>query len=307
MSKISRFALITAVVAAAALTGAAISYFTMGLFSGGERTPTWIDEEASADVRGLGDIRAEAGSADIRVRPAAGEELGVSLHGSAGGERPELLPRLVVERRDDILEIRISRPRKVHLSVVELMGHLTLELEIPHGYGRALSLSAGSGDIDAADLTLGELSLTTGSGDMNLDSVTVSGLDTGSGSGDLTARELSAESARFEAASGEIRITSYRGGAEVVTGSGDVRLRLEELGGDLDIGTASGDVRLEVPEAANFRFQARSTSGDITSRIRLMPAEVPAGEGRHVLAGRLGSGRHLITVSTASGDITLAH
>jgi lia operon protein LiaG len=307
MSRISKLALVTAIVAAAAIAGAAISYFRSGITrqGSGNYTLARVDDEKSFDSRDLSAVHIATGSTDVHTRTAPGSSLTARLHGSVGSDRPEHMPRLFTERRGGVLEIRIERPRRIGLFLGDLVGRLTFDLTLPEDYHQTLTVESGSGDVSLSSHRLELLSLSTGSGDINLESVACASLTTSSGSGDQTARELSSDEARLESASGDIRIAAYRGGAEISTGSGDVRLQFQELAGNVSADTGSGDVVLILPESADFRLEARSASGDISNAFPLQPGTLSREGGRKSLGGSLGSGAYLISVRTASGDIKL--
>ena len=308
MTRLSKFVLVTAIIAAAAIAGAAISYFTTGIIRGGSGRQNIIpmDEEQSFTARDLGAIRIATGSTDIRIVTTAGTAVIARLHGSVGSASRRTLPRLIAGQKDGVLEIRTERPERIGLSITDLIGHLTLELSIPADYRQELTVKTGSGDITVSSLRCSFLDISTGSGDMTLRDITAATLHTNSGSGDLTARELSGDTSLLVSASGDIRIEAYRGGADVRTSSGDVRLQFGELTGNIAISTASSDVFLTVPGTSEFRLQARSSSGKITSRFPLQPSGLAQESGRRFLAGTLGRGRYQIDLSTSSGDIILS-
>ena len=69
-----------------------------------------------------------------------------------------------------------------------------------------------------------------------------------------------------------------------------------------EVRTSSGTVVLHVPGTANFRFYARTSSGDIDTQI---PIVMEGTTGKHELRARIGDGKARVEIETSSGKISL--
>ncbi len=150
--------------------------------------------------------------------------------------------------------------------------------------GANLTLSTGSGDINATNLKVAQLNQRTGSGNFHLNNFS-GGLQAETGSGDIRLdgrnelREI-----RFQTGSGEIRANArFIGTSEgsIKTGSGDVVLTLRQDGDKspgFDIQTGSGDIGGKLPGVTFNRRDKHNVT-------------IP--------------GSPLITVRTGSGDVSV--
>jgi len=188
---------------------------------------------------------------------------------------------------------------------------------IAQGIGRDANLTSGSGSITASDIG-GALSASTGSGSLAIDRVRGE-LRVKSGSGDIRATGIGG-AASAETGSGDIRVeVSGTGEVSASSGSGDLTitgargaLRAKAASGDVtvdgtpgaawEVRSASGDVVLTLPATAAFTLDARSNSGRIDSKA---PVTVQGDLAKGTLRGEVRGGGPAITISTASGDITI--
>lgn len=84
--------------------------------------------------------------------------------------------------------------------------------------------------------------------------------------------------------------------------SGDMTLTSMSPNKNATLDSTSGDVTLYMPENAQFRLNAASTSGNVNCDFLITLA---TGASEHNIAGAVGSGRNLIAVRTISGDINI--
>lgn len=125
----------------------------------------------------------------------------------------------------------------------------------------------------------------TGSGDITVEAALE--VDLRTGSGDIALNDVDGN-VWIETGSGDVRARNlFAARVDVITGSGDVGLQIEELFDRVRVKTGSGDVQLTVPPAT-YDISARTGSGDVNVR--------------GVTSGSSGS---RIDVQTGSGDILI--
>jgi len=166
-------------------------------------------------------------------------------------------------------------------------------------------LHTASGDMTAQNLTCGELlELHTVSGDMDLWTVRAGRISAGTASGEPTLGSIECDELHVESASGDIEVRDVRSGKiftgtasgdqtllnsdcsgniEMSTASGDIEIRDARCTGSIDLNSTSGDIRGELLPKENYRFSARSRTGDVN---------VPRTDGPC-----------LVEIHTTSGDI----
>jgi lia operon protein LiaG len=159
--------------------------------------------------------------------------------------------------------------------------------------------------VEISDQILSDLSVQTSSGDMRLNAVQASTIAMESSSGDHTAEGLNAGQATITSSSGEIRVRDLQGSVKAESSSGDITLRYREFTSDLEVRSSSGDVELFLTEAAEFRVEARASSGDIDCAFPVTLNGADSEARRNHLFGAVGEGTHRVVVRTSSGDITI--
>lgn len=158
-------------------------------------------------------------------------------------------------------------------------------------------LSTASGTVSAALDRVSGCSVSTASGDVSLtlDRVSDCSVDTASGKITLSG---SAERIRTDSASGAAVCTvECRESLSVETASGDITVRARVLPEKTVINTSSGSVSLYTAEDAGFTAEVSTASGVFSSEL---PVTVVSEE-RY----RCGDGSAAVSVSTASGDISV--
>lgn len=181
----------------------------------------------------------------------------------------------------------------------------------------SLEVSVASADVTTDLLHSANADLSAASGDMNI--LLASDMENAafsSASGNITASLENAEAVRAEAASGDLFVTLTSAGQfSADTSSGEITLQADEIADlsvesasgevyaalakapdDASISTASGDVTVALPENADATVTVSTASGDFTSQLPV------------VMDGKtyaLGNGSGQMSISTASGDISI--
>jgi hypothetical protein len=262
-----RVVIITAIVAAGALVIAAI----IGFAAGGLRTVrfggsagTAFEESKSLQLGGVDLIEIRTVSEDIKILEGTGESVQVRLHGTVGTADGAAIPHLSAERKGNTVDIRVERERTFTVGLS--WNNLVLEVSIPKGYARRLSITAVSADIEVPDSRAAELSLATTSGTLRVGSI-------------------GAEQAELSSVSGDISVG--------------------KLTGSLRAHSTSGDISVSLPAEAGFRLDARSVSGRVSCGFPIQLSDGRVEGARHAMVGTVGSGRDALAIDTVSGDIAV--
>ncbi len=306
--KLKKIVIITAAVAVASLAIATILFFTIDNRRGWDWTePGGIEvkESESFSLQGLAEINVQTSSTDVLIIESAGNSLELLLHGSVFTGRKEAIPHLAAVQRDDVLEVTTQQEDGKKFVVGFFSSDLVLELRVPAAYRERIVVRTSSGDVTISDQVLSELSVDTSSGDIELSSLRASTLTAETSSGDQFLENLELEHSQLTSTSGRIRAEAFRGAAEAKSSSGDITLSYEAFNGDLEIRTSSGDVRLFLTDEADFRLQAKASSGDIQCDFPVTLAGADSEMSRNTLTGLIGEGTHQVMVTTSSGDITI--
>ncbi len=295
--------LITAAVAAAALGIAAV----IGLASGAFRTPTLtgagaltVDETRDFPTTGVSRVDVTVVSEGVRITQSADERISIRYHGTVRGVRPDALPTLSAGEANGTLTIRILHWPRVGLGM--LASQLSLDVALPRGYGKGLTVRTVSGDVEMADHGFTGLEVTTTSGDVRLQSMRAEQVSLRTTSGELTAAGLASVRSSLTTVSGEIDMRSMTGEVHARTTSGGVSLRYTAQPRAVEIDSTSGEVTLFLPPEAEFALDARSTSGSIRCDF---PLTVSGGRGEHALSGKTGKGSAAVRLRTVSGEIVV--
>lgn len=124
-------------------------------------------------------------------------------------------------------------------------------------------------------------------------------------SGDVEAQGLTGD-LRFHSVSGDLTVIDGAGGgvhAESV--SGDMVLDLDPTakGADVDLTTVSGEVAIRLPDPADARVEANTTTGTVTNAFDDL--RVSGQWGAKKITGSLGSGSGTLKATTVSGSLAL--
>lgn len=165
------------------------------------------------------------------------------------------------------------------------------------GQKGSLQISTTSGDITLGQVT-GDMTLSTTSGLIRLKEGQ-GDFDAESTSGDIRVGSLAG---RFDmdTTSGELSVSGIDSHGAAHSVSGDIQILLTGLAGDLDISTTSGTVELGFPKTASFQFCFDTTSGECQT---FFDDVLSFDSKRRNAKGQYGEGRHLVEISTVSGDL----
>ena len=103
--------------------------------------------------------------------------------------------------------------------------------------------------------------------------------------------------------SGDIRIKGFEGDIALKITSGKTAIDYASFDNTVQISSISGDVRLGLPQTAEFRLNARSTSGDIDCDFPITMTD--SSGSRRSIEGTVGSGTNTVIIKTVSGDIDI--
>jgi len=271
-----------------------------------------------------GRLQIKVTDADVRIRPAEGDEvrMNASFEIAAGSDeeadRVLEAAKLVVSSGGSYLDVRSNEEGDLGATIGQWITgepgglgsairqwvtgrprvELSLEVEAPRGC--ELRIEAVSGDLVVEGMA-GEQRYSTVSGDQYLTDLSGS-VRVGTVSGDATLRAASAIRLRAETVSGDLSV---------------IAPRLEELRAS----TISGDLEIEGEPAADGEHRIESVSGDLlfglvgnaTFDVRGIATDIHA-DMPHRVEGRMdrrrvviGSGGPTVIFSSMSGDIAVRH
>ena len=303
---LTRFIVIIAIVAVVALGLATVIGFAAGGFSPRQfgRAGVAVDERKSLELQGIDLLSVTFVSGKVLVVEGAGGSVEARVHGTVGVGSPDAVPHLVVERSGSSADIRLERKQPVSMGLY--WSNLVLEVSLPAGYMKKLTVKTVSADLEVADHTYSALQVSTTSGDLKVGAVSAADFRMSTTSGDLRAARVNAQRADISSVSGDVEVTLMTGDTSLRTTSGKASLTFEAVPGRIDAGSISGDITIALPLNAQFALDARSTSGKLTCGFPITIKENRSGGGRHVLSGTVGAGGSSVVVHTVSGDIGIA-
>ena len=302
--KWKKISFVSALVALVCLSIAAILLFTTGIVALGEGKSVTINEERTFDLEGIEAIDLSTISTDVRVGTSASGKIEARLSGTVATNYPEkAIPTLESEKGGRDLKIWTERRQKMVFVFSYHSSDLILELKLPTGYSGKLNVETVSGDLDVNDRVVPVLSLHTTSGNFELTDIEAARFNLSTTSGDIRGRGLKTEEAEFSSVSGDIQIKDFEGDVALKTTSGEIEIDYARYDNTVRMNSTSGDVSLDLPQTAEFRLNARSTSGNIDCDFPI--AITGSGAGRRSLEGIVGSGANTITIKTVSGDIDI--
>jgi lia operon protein LiaG len=297
---------ITTAVAIVSLGIAAVLFFATGMEGSWEPgNGITVDDQRTLDLYNIGEIEIRTSSTDVYVAASEGDTVVMHLHGTVYTGQVDVVPALSVEQSGEVLEISTERKEGRKWVLGFFSSDLILEIRVPQQYSGAVVVDTSSGEVEISDQVLSELSVETSSGDIRLNSIQAATILMESSSGDQTVEGLKAKHSKLISSSGEIRVKNLQGGAKAESSSGDITLRYSEFAADLEVRSSSGDVGLYLTESAEFRVEARASSGDIDCAFPVTLSEADGEMRRNRLFGTVGEGAHQVMVKTSSGDITI--
>jgi len=269
-----------------------------------------LSSDDTIRVRQYGDERRSVVFEDRRTDADGGTALTLSVPGKKGFT-------LFNWGSGHRLEIDLPSQYAHDLDLVSVSG----EIDLPEGFeGRALTLSSTSGGLVLGMSVVESATLSTTSGDIRTKGIqaenatlkSVSGcisagtltienqVDLNASSGDIHVNTLLCQMFDIKTISGQIGIiTSLSGGGVLRSTSGDILASGVEVNRAVSVDTVSGDVILSLVSGQNCDLKLSSISGDFHGDVPLSYANSHKSEA----TGTLGSGGHLVTVSTTSGEV----
>ena len=217
-------------------------------------------------------------SGDIQVKGYDGETIQVK-----GFKEGKDRDRVEVDDRSDgnHVELRVNYPHNCNCDA-----SIRFQIEVPRAVRyRFDALSSASGDIEVGGVT----------GDVKVDSA----------SGDVLIKDVSG-TIHASTASGDVSVNNVKGPVSASSASGDVEVQISRLEGSnkMTFSTASGDVSVKLPGNLDAEIEISSISGSIHTDFPIEIQEQEHGPGSHA-RGRLGSGATHLSLSSASGDVSL--
>lgn len=143
-----------------------------------------------------------------------------------------------------------------------------------------------SGDIDLSDVRAGRIGVGTASGDPSLGNIECDALTAKSASGDLDLHGIKADKIVIGSSSGDLTLSDAICSriVEMSSSSGDIEIQNTQCGQEIRLSSTSGDIRGRLIPVEDYRYSARSRTGDV---------KVPHYEGSCP-----------VEIHTTSGDIT---
>jgi hypothetical protein len=160
-------------------------------------------------------------------------------------------------------------------------------------------LVTGSGDIEAAYVSLGPVQAETGSG--RISCTRVARVEAETGSGDITLMEDGPSKATVRKGSGKIEVGGARGAFEGRTDTGELHIKAA-LWDDWQLNSNSGTIRIELPPRTRFDIDAATKQGDV--QVRRTDMDKPGATVREYRQKVNGGGKR-IQVRTDNGNISL--
>jgi len=280
------------------------------------------NERISEIFEGVSEIRIEAGSLDVTLRPSDDRQVTVEYYKYdrlVCSFSPEN-GRLTAARKSDgylppflqtgSITVFVPRDFDGPVGIRSSSGDVNIENLSAKG---SLSVHTASGDIDALGLkTGGDLELQSASGDIDVNRAAAGGrMSIRSASGDIAAHDLvSGDKLGMTAASGDIEVKKVTAGGnfEAQTASGDIEVIDCAAGMKMRLSSASGDI-VAKSAAAGEAFDFQTVSGDINGTLEGCLADYTVHtvtrSGDSNLPSYHNSGNKTLSVKTLSGDINL--
>ena len=174
-----------------------------------------------------------------------------------------------------------------------LMQNISISYDVVVPAETVLKSSTGSGDQNISGLK-NAVRISTGSGELKINSIG-GAVRASTGSGELHIRNSGA--VELSTGSGTIEVSGVRGGAHAKTGSGDIRVNGEATA-PWQLHTGSGDVKVQL-QNSKYDLDANTSSGSIA----VGPQIAIERSDRHHMRGKVNGGGTLLEIQTSSGDI----
>lgn len=268
-----------------------------------------IDDKASYPVSGIDSIKIHFTREDVNiVTVEAGGEVTLRYHGTS---RQDL--SLVSAMHGSTLDVGANSLVLVPLTRVRL------DIHVPVGSVKAISVQTGAGHISAAARDLESLTVKTTSGGFGASMLAVDKVAVSSTSGAVTIDEVAATELAITGKSSAVTVGQANlGTGKIATSSG--RITLENGSGTLDVRSSSGGVVIDhAADPAGWELKAKTSSGSVTLRLPdaagfVVDVSTSSGKLRSdfgidiagdTMQGQVGAGGGSVTVRTTSGSIRM--
>ncbi|WEK54392.1 MAG: DUF4097 family beta strand repeat-containing protein [Candidatus Cohnella colombiensis] len=257
-----------------------------------------INEQRTAEASSLHHLTIDADSTNIRyVKSSSNTDKVVAKLTGSSSRQVELL----VEEQGDKLKITVDSSQRG--IIFWGFNNLTLDIEVPEKHWDTLHVETGSGKIEAEQTTADVVVLNTGSGNIDVKGIVAEEIRLEVGSGNIEVNDFKSKELKFQTGSGNAKL--FDGAAAIVggTGSGNIRIEVEELLYGADLHTGSGNVTvLTAKQPMDLRVDFQGGSGN--GKVRYNAFQISS-QDRDQLEGTFGTGEKLLKVRTGSGNFSL--
>jgi DUF4097 and DUF4098 domain-containing protein YvlB len=298
-----------------------------------------VNEEKEMDLGSVDNIEISVISSDTRVVVYDGNKVQATLKGTVRTTNKNAVPKLVITRNGN--KILIEERSLEMSNIGAYSGNTKMDILIPRDFKGSLAFEAASACFTSSDLDIESFSIDVTSGDIKLEDVeldkilkivTTAGcvdisrlkakeasLETISGDKTLNDFEidgtvslmstsgyshingLNCRNLVINSLSGDIELDRLKGGVQLETTSGLVRLDMAKVTDRIEINSLSGDVELKIPSDTGFTLDCEVNSGDIACDFDLKNISFD----KWSLHGSNGNGKIPVNITTTSGDINI--
>jgi len=148
--------------------------------------------------------------------------------------------------------------------------------------------------------------ISTASGNIEVSNVNAD-VRASTASGDVLIRDVSG-AIKASTASGQMRVKEVKGAINASSASGDVEAEVTRLEGldDMRLSSASGDVHVKMPANLDADVHMSSATGSVRTDFPIEVRRERYGPGESA-RGRLGNGSRHLSISSASGNVSLTN
>lgn len=208
------------------------------------------------------------------IRTEAGGELKFHLYGKAKTDT-----KLIFENDNEKIVVNDNR------GLIRQFNKLSLDIYIPEGYNKNLSIKVTSGDVKIDSVNLSRCSLSSSSGEIVIKKIVAAELVLKSTSGIISVNECTAKDTKIEATSGKVNISYSQ--FEI---------------GNVNIKTSSGNINVNLPGTAEFLLKAQTDSGNIQTDFAVSPS---GSNDRKKIEEQIGRKGNEVTLKCSSGNIAI--
>lgn len=271
--------------------GVIVIIIILGL--GGINMMREINEEKSVSMDQINTIQVDMTTVGVHIiRTETSNEVKVNFHGKAMQEI-----KLVSETNNKTLFVTVQRKHEKF----PLYEDAVLDVYIPKGYTKNLSLKMLSGDVKIDSFKLENFTLDTSSGKLEAEQLKADKISINSTSGNLKIKKIDTKILDVKGKSSAINIDeciANETGIETSTGKVLVSYKAFE-DQNINITTSTGSVTLELPETAEFLVEAKTSSGKFQSDFPIKTTD------KKDIKGQVGTKNNKLLLKTSSGSINI--